>query len=209
MCAFEAATIKQALQTPTFSADLEDKLLMILGRSGLRMCPSGSSQLNAKLPDVAKYHFLINPMAAINIMHNGVSPEEKQFWESLGIEELHALYLSLSATAEKVLSIIDEPMEYYSSCQLRVFGYLQQYIGNMRNDEARRFLRFTTGSSVMTSERINITFNAVKGFGRHPVGRTCGCTLELPSTYESYLEFEQEFNCILKNNDYDWKMYVA
>jgi len=173
---------------------------MILGRFGLRVCPSGSSQLNAKLPD----HFLIKPMAVISIMHNGVSPEEKQFWESLGIEELHALYLSLSATAKTVLSIIDELMEHYSSCQLRVFGYLQQYIGNMRNDEARRFLRFTTGSSVMKHH-----FQCSEGFGRHPVGRTCGCTLELPSTYESYLEFEQEFNCILKNNDYDWKMHVA
>jgi len=30
---------------------------------------------------------------------------------------------------EKVLSIIDEPIEYYSSCQIQVFVYLQQYIG--------------------------------------------------------------------------------
>ena len=146
-------------------------------------------------------------MAAISAIHSGISDEEKQFWRNFSVNELHSLYLSLSATAEKVLNIIDEPVESNSN-QARVFNYLQQYIGNMRNDEVRRFLRFTTGSSVLIAERISIVFNAQSGLSRHPIAHTCACTLELPSTYASYLEFEQEFNSILMNDEHTWEMHV-
>ena len=146
-------------------------------------------------------------MAAISSIHSGISEEEKLFWRNFSVNELHSLYLSLSATAEKVLNIIEEPVE--SNCnQARVFNYLLQYIGNMRNDEVRRFLRFTTGSSVVIAERINVIFNAQSGLSRHPIAHTCGCTLELPSTYASYLDFEQEFNSILKNDEHTWGMHV-
>ena len=59
--ALEAATIKQDSETPIFSNELQNKLITILGGFGLRMCRSSSSQLKAKLLDVAKYHFLVNP----------------------------------------------------------------------------------------------------------------------------------------------------
>ena len=78
----------------------------------------------------------------------------------------------------------------------------------MRNDEVRRFLCFTTGSSVLIAERISIVFNAQSGLSRHPIAHTCACTLELPSTYASYLEFEQEFNSILMNDEHTWEMHV-
>ena len=45
------------------------------------------------------------------------------------VDELHALYVSLSATPEMVLAVIDEPDEA-DVCQAHVFGYLQQCIGN-------------------------------------------------------------------------------
>jgi len=62
----------------------------------------------------------------------------------------------------KVLEIIEEPIEC-NPCEMRVSNYLQQYIGNMRKDEVRRFLRFTTGSSVLIAERITIAFNGATG----------------------------------------------
>ena len=36
----------------------------------------------------------------------GISDEEKLFWKNFSVDELHSLYLSLSATAEKVLNIM-------------------------------------------------------------------------------------------------------
>ena len=207
LCSYEAAIIKEALKTPTFSVDLQTKIVAILSRYGSRVCPSTSANLRVQLLDVGKYEFLIKPMAAISSIHGGIPDEEKLFWRNFSLDELHSLYLSLSATAEKVLNIIDEPVESNSN-QARVFNYLQQYIGNMRNDEVRRFLRFTTGSSVLIAERIGVIFNAQSGLSRHPIAHTCACILELPSTYASYLEFEQEFNSILMNDEHTWEMHA-
>ena len=207
LCSYEAGIIKEALETSTFSTDLQTKIVTILSRYGSRVCPSTSAHLRVQLLNVGKYEFLIKPMAAISSIYSGICDEEKQFWRKFSVDELHSLYLSLSATAEKVLNIIDEPVDSNSN-QARIFNYLLQYIGNMRNDEVRQFLRFTTGSSVLLAERISVIFNAQSGLFRHPIGRTCACTLELPSTYASYLEFEQEFKSILMNDKHTWGMHA-
>ena len=178
----------------TFPTDLKTKIITILSRYGSRVCPSTSSQLRAQLLDVAKYKFLIKLMAAINGIYSGICDEEKLFWRNFSLDELHS-YLSLSATAEKVLNIIDEPVD---------FNYLQQYIGNMQNNEVRKFLRVTTGSLVLIAERISINFNPQSALSRHPIVHTCACLLELPTTYASYLEFEQEFNSILMSDEHSW-----
>ena len=69
------------------------------------------------------------------------------FWEHFTVKDFHSLYVALSASPEKVLELLDEP-DIVDPNQEWVFGYLQQYIGNMKLDEVRLFLRFTTGSSV-------------------------------------------------------------
>ena len=46
------------------------------------------------------------------------------------------------------IAAIDEPEEL-NMCQARVLDYLKQFIGNMKTEDLRRFLRFTTGSSVL------------------------------------------------------------
>lgn len=204
---FEAATIKDALATDTFSKGLLEKLISILSRCGSRVCPS-PTDLKLQLCNIAKYEYQVKPMAAICSINSGVSPKEKAFWNAFAVNQLHSLYQSLSATPAKVLAILEEPMEENSS-QARVFTYLQQYIGNMKNEEVRRFLRYTTGSSVLIGEHIIVSFNTLTGAARRPIAHTCGCELELPSTYLSYVEFEKEFNSILANDEYTWDMDAA
>ena len=115
LCSYEADIIKEALETSTFSTNLQTKVVTILSRYGSRVCPSTSAHLRAQLLNVGKYEFLIKPMAAISAIHSGISDEEKLFWRNYSVNKLHSLYLSLSATAEKVLNIIDEPMESNSN----------------------------------------------------------------------------------------------
>ena len=117
-------------------------------------------------------------------------------------------YIAVNATSKVVLAILDEPF-FENRCEARVFGYLQQFIGNMTNEEVRRFIRFTTGSSALLAEHITITFNATSGLARRPIAHTCGCTLELPSSYISYPEFESEFHCILSDDEYTWQMHAV
>lgn len=207
LCLHEASIVKEALEkgdAGTFSCQLMADLTTILSRYGSRVNPSPAN-LKSQLRDIAKYEQQIKPMAAICTMNSGTPSCEKPFWESFSVDEFYSLYLSLSATPAKVLSILVEPFQENSS-QARVFEYLQQFIGNMKMDEIRRFLRFTTGSSVLIAEKITVTFNALSGISRRPIAHTCSCVLELPSTYQSFLDFQQEFAAVLADDDYSWDM---
>ena len=51
-------------------------------------------------------------------------------------------------------------------CQAWVFTYLQQFTGNMKNDE---ILRCVTGTSVMLPDGISVCFNESSGLMRRPI----------------------------------------
>ena len=76
----------------------------------------------------------------------------------------------------------------------------------MKVEELRKFLRFSTGSSAMTAKKINITFNSMSGFARRIIAHTCSCTIEVPTLYNSYADFEKEVNAILLDSEYTWEM---
>ena len=85
------------------------------------------------------------------------------------------------------------------------FSYLMNFIGNMKRDDLRLFLRFVTGSSVMLAQKINVSFNNITGIARRPISHTCDCGLELSIAYSTFPEFEQEFYKILQH-EYSWIM---
>ena len=205
---FERCTLKDAMNETgvKFSQHLLPKLMAILSHYGCRVSPSPTT-LRSQLVSIAKYEFEIKPLAAIHSISSGVPKEQKEFWESLSVEELYPLYVALCGTAEKVLEILEEPI-FENKYQSRVFRYLQQFIGDMKRDEIRRFLRFTTGSSVLFGSKISVNFNTLSGIARRPIAHTCSCILELPSTYLTYLDFEQEFKCILMDDEFSWEMHA-
>ena len=70
-------------------------------------------------------------------------------------------------------------------------------------------VRFVTGSSVCNAGQIKVTFKVTfKGLGRRPIAHTCDCSLELPSSYINFNDFEEEFMAILSktNDEYSWRM---
>ena len=81
-----------------------------------------------------------------------------------------------------VLKMIKEPIGI-TSPQARVFGYLFQFVGNMKIEEVRRFLRFVTGSSALVFDEISVEFNSLTGINRHPIGHMCASSLQLPTCY--------------------------
>ena len=137
-------------------------------------------------------------------MHGGIPEKHRPFWGAMEVDELCRIYEGLTASPEKVLEAIIEPT-FASSDEERVFGYLEQYLGEMKLDEAKRFARFVTGSSVMTGDNISITFNAVTGVARRPFAHTCSSQLELSYKYDTYVEFAAEFTALLGNEDC-WSM---
>lgn len=114
------------------------------------------------------------------------------------------LHLALTANPRKTVEILcAEPS---NANQSRIFDYLKQFVGNMNHDVVRRFVQFTTGTSVCLAKVIKVTVNSLSGFARRPISHTCDCTLELPSTYSTYPEFVAEFETVLAQPEIAWTM---
>ena len=160
--------------------------------------------LKQQLIQLAKFHFKTKPMVAISLIYSGIPAEEHSFWKGKSVSDLLSLYNALTASPSKVLELLVEP-EVTNPAQIRVYHYLEQYIGNMNADEVHIFWRFVTGSSVLTSS-ITIVFNNLSGLARRPIAHTCSCMLELSSSYTTYGEFTREFQSILHDNEYSWFM---
>ena len=110
-------------------------------------------------------------------------------------------------TPSKLLQLIHESL-FNSPSEERVFVYLQQFVGNMSIDEAQRFLRYVTGSSVAVCGRIIVEFNGLSGLARRPSAHTCSPVLELPYTYYTYVDFSSEFQRVLVDEHYAWLMDI-
>ena len=85
--------------------------------------------------------------------------------------------------------------------QAAEYNYLLQYVGNMKQGKLSNFLRFVTGSSAIIVDSIEVGFNGTSGFGRAPKSHTCTSVLELPTTYATYLDFWQEFDAIVSDEN--------
>ena len=161
--------------------------------------------LGKLLASLAKHLFKSQPFAAISSMNEGIPDEHRPFWQAICVEKLYQVFSAMTASPEKVLSKTTEP-DFNNANEERVFGYLQQYIGGMKVEESKRFLRFVTGSSVVTVDSIKLSFNALSGLARRPIAHTCSNLLDLPQTYNTFLEFVEEFSVLLANEDFCWSM---
>ena len=137
-------------------------------------------------------------------MFGGITAEHKDFWKDVTVEHLMQVYLASNAMAYNVLKVIKEPL-VLEPLQEPTYGYLHQYVGNMHNADVRNFLRFITSSSALVVDEIKVTFNGLSGLSRRPIAYTCSCTLELPVSYATYLEFAQEFDSVL-TSELSWIM---
>ena len=197
----EALAISRAKLCCSFPDDVKENLLTILSTLGCRQIPTPGN-LTKVLVQIAKYVFLSAPMLAIVEINSGIPDVHKPFWVSKTPEDLYAIYLCLSATPSKVLAMLVEPF-FTSRAQGVVYGYLRQLIGNMSMPEVRVFLRFVTGSSVCTSNTIDLTACLAFLVDLQP---TPAAIALLPATYSSYPEFEREFQLILSDETFVWVM---
>ena len=204
LSSLENSVVKEALKCSgpiTYNSTLVD----VLSRCGCRTVPNKREELLSLILGICRFKFHDNPLAAMRAMTDGIPKKELRFWSSFSVQSLHNLYVSLCASPQRVLDNLHEPEEL-DMCQARVFDYLKQFIGNMRSEELRRFLRFTTGTSVLLSNVITVTFNSLSGLARRPIAHTCGSIIELPSSYTTYPEFEREFMTILADDDQVWQL---
>lgn len=62
------------------------------------------------------------------------------------------------------------------------------------------FLKYCTGSDLVTDMKIIVQFSDCNNFASAPQFHTCTGILTLPSTYNSFIDFEYEMNNILSSD---------
>lgn len=111
---------------------------------------------------------------------------------------LSDLYDTLQPTVKKVLNKLSAPRNM-NAVEEATVSHLKRFIRNLSKEELCSFLRFCTGCDLMYQDEIKIHFSNLSGLGRRPIGHTCSCTLELPTTYENFPDFRNEFVSVLKS----------
>ena len=180
--------------------DLTSKLVDIFSRFDCLQMPTATNILKY-CERTGSYMYIQRPYAAINEIRKGIPQEYFPFWSAKGVRGLYGLYIALTATPSKVLEKLDEPIAS-SVAEWRVFKYLQQFIGHMKVEEVQKFLRFV----ICILQPIKVTFNSLSGLARRPISHTCSSTLELSTSYVTYMDFSTEFSNVLSQVAFCWKM---
>ena len=188
----------------TFPDDMLTELLQIFGSYGCRSSPN-CQNIKVLMVQAAKYMFLVRPAAAIHQLNLGVPDLHRSFWSRMEVVKLFKLYKCISVSTTRVLGLLQKPL-LDSPGKDEVWVYLCQFIGNMTNDELHTFLRFITRSFVISVSSITVSFKNLDSLARRPIAHTCSSTLELPTTYKTYLDFEGEFRTVLGDPYFSWRM---
>lgn len=113
---------------------------------------------------------------------------------------MNKLYTDLKPSNMKIVKILQFP-ETVQEQYKETASYLRRYVREeLDSTSMPLFLRYCTGSDLLTAKVIRVSFVDLYGAARRPIGHTCGCVLELPGEYESYLSFKEELNAVLKSN---------
>ena len=112
---------------------------------------------------------------------------------------ISALFHDIEPTNKKVLGMIrlNDADAGITSAEQATLQYLKRFVRGMELAQLKSFLIFVTGADVICVESIKISFTKLDGLARRPIAHTCGCVLELPSTYDTYADFRGEFTNIL------------
>lgn len=99
-------------------------------------------------------------------------------------------YKNKISTSTNILKNLCCPEKDDNEIKRRVFGFLKKFIYEAGLKLCTKLLYFVTGAGIIIST-ININnFNSVKDcFSRSPVAHTCTDTLDLPLTYDSFINF--------------------
>ncbi|VDI74013.1 Hypothetical predicted protein [Mytilus galloprovincialis] len=119
---------------------------------------------------------------------------------------IKVLYEARNPTVKSVLKLLQA--QPTNKAESDSYKYFKQYIKSQEDSNLRKLLQYITGSNVICVERIAVMFTYSEGLLRHPVAHTCGPTLELPATYNSYPDLRGEFDSIL-GSDKCMEMLIA
>ena len=119
--------------------------------------------------------------------------------------EISGCYNSATPTAKKILQLLE--VECQNDKEKEILCYLKKFIRGISNDDLSKFLRYDTGADVICVDKTTVGFNELDGGEQTVIAHTCGPLLELPTTYDCYVKFKEEFLNLLQSGC--WCMDIA
>ncbi len=122
------------------------------------------------------------------------------------LANLVLFYESKKPSPKKVVKLfIGAPS---NDAERQAFDHLKRYVKNLSEDTLKLFLQFTTGSDLLVTDSITVSFTSIDGAARRPIAHTCGPVLEVPCTYLSFNELVEEFSSIMSNRE-SWSFTIV
>ena len=108
------------------------------------------------------------------------------------------LYASLVPTNKRVVNMMQFP-EPHNPQASEVIRHMKRYIKDLDERKLQLFLRFCTGSDLLTIPHISLELTHMSGFERRPIAHTCGCVLQIADHFDNFMEFRSEFDNVLES----------
>ena len=121
----------------------------------------------------------------------------KRYDEFKSLEAVQKLYKNSEPTTKKVLEYLLRKSDSEKEC----LKYLQRYISGLDKVFLLKFLRFVTGTNIVSNiSKLPVIFIKMQGFQRRPIAHTCGPLLEISDTFRNFCELKEEFQHVLSSN---------
>lgn len=161
-----------------------------------------SNNLNQILTELAHKKIIQKPQYVVDCWKN-VIPFFLECFPSR--ENVDQLYVRLVPTVSRVIASFHA--EESNEAERDAMKHLKRFVRGLDKVKLAKFLQFVTGSNIMLTDHIFIVFTRLEGLERRPIAHTCTYTLEIPTTYQCFPEFREEFNSILEANT--WEMNIV
>ena len=101
--------------------------------------------------DIARYELILN-LCVLPELRDSTSAS---VFLAVSLNELLSIYRAQSISRSVTLKMFEDG-EGLNECEGRILCYLQQYIGDMSNDELSTFLRFVTGAATCSALKVSV-----------------------------------------------------
>lgn len=79
---YDQSVLKKAIQSPTFTPDIQESVVNMLSKFGCRETPTPKNVKNLVV-QLALHEFTIQPLGAVYSMNSGIPQTHKSFWEKI------------------------------------------------------------------------------------------------------------------------------
>ena len=125
--------------------------------------------------------------------------EEEEFSSK---DAMKLYYEKVIPSTKRLIGLIDASPN--DDAEKDALSYFKRFIQGLDQKMLKKLLRFLTGSDIIVVESIGIAFTKPESaFTRRSIAHICAPCLELPSTYNNFCEFREEFTNILDKNNWD------